>query len=83
MTGTTYDYTAIEGTKTFTFTMVGYTNASKSANVGAGVNARITLTDVSNDLGDTTLTAGGETLTSTGVNSVAFDVKSDVNGVWT
>lgn len=71
---------ALEGTTTLSFTATGYTDAGQTVTGASGMTFQVTLTDVSNGLGTTTITSNGKTLSATGVNTAVFSLTSDVNG---
>jgi hypothetical protein len=68
----------LEGTQTVGFTLP-ITDSSGDA-VDKDVKATITLTDTNNALGTSTITSNGVSLKATGVNSVTFDVMTDITG---
>ena len=68
----------LEGTDELDFTVTVWTDAAQTTAVGANVEVQVTLTD--NGLGDTVLTAEGESLEATGLNTASFVLTTDLQG---
>ena len=68
----------LEDTTEMDFTVTAWTDAAQTTNAGSDIDIQVTLTD--NGLGDTVLTAEGETLQATGSNTASFVLTSDLQG---